>query len=265
MSGPASPPAIQVTGVSKIYATRSGPVQAIAQASFSVRSGEFVSIIGPSGCGKSTLMLMVAGLEAPTQGHVSVAGRPVTGPQTRVGLMFQDATLLPWKTILDNVLFPITMSGGDVGAARPRAESLLAMAGLAEFRHKRPRELSGGMRQRAALCRALVTDPDLLLMDEPFSALDAITRDEMALALGGIVAREKKTTLFITHAIREAVFLSDRVLVMGRRPSDIVDEVAIPFPRPRDPAIEADPAFNALCLRLKQAIAASSRPVSAAA
>ena len=263
MSGPA---VIQVSGVSKVYETRSGPVKAIAEASFSVRAGEFVSILGPSGCGKSTLMLMVAGLEPASSGHVAVGGRPVTGPQTRVGLMFQDATLLPWKTIGENVLFPITMSGRDGREAVPRMEALLAMAGLSEFRDKRPRELSGGMRQRAALCRALVTDPDLLLMDEPFSALDAITRDEMALALGGIVAREKKTALFITHAIREAVFLSDRVLVMSARPSTIVDDVEVPFARPRDPAIEVDPAFNALCLRLKSAIAAATpRDLPAAA
>ncbi|WP_298967893.1 ABC transporter ATP-binding protein [uncultured Methylobacterium sp.] len=262
---PRAEPAIRVAGVAKTYPSRSGPVEAVAGVSFTVAEGEFVSILGPSGCGKSTLMLMVAGLETPSRGSLALAGRPVEGPQTRVGLMFQDATLLPWKSVRDNVLFPLRMSGRPMAGATERADALLAMAGLSGFADKRPRELSGGMRQRVALCRALVADPAILLMDEPFSALDAITRDEMVLALGEIVARERKTTLFITHAIREAVFLSDRILVMGRRPATVVAEVAVPFPRPRDPAIEADPAFNALCLELKDAIHRAMRGPAAAA
>ena len=245
---------IRVEDVAKTYATRSGPVEAVAGVSFAVQPGEFVSILGPSGCGKSTLLLMAAGLEAPSRGLIELAGRTVAGPQTNVGLMFQDPTLLPWKSIRENVLFPVRMGGLSGPDYESRADALLEMAGLAEFRAKRPRELSGGMRQRAALCRALVTDPAILLMDEPFAALDAITREDMALALGRIVERERKTTLFITHAIREAVFLSDRVLVMGRRPSVLLEEVAVPFRRPRDPGIEAEPLFNEIALHLKATI-----------
>lgn len=169
-------------------------------------------------------------------------------------MMFQDPTLLPWRSVLDNVLFPIDMRGAVSSESRTRAESLLRMVDLWAFRDKRPRELSGGMRQRVALARALVNDPRILLMDEPFSALDAITRDEMGYALARIWDTTRKTAIFITHSIREAIFLSDRVLVMGRRPSTIIEDVRIPFERPRDPSIEADPRFNELYLHLKASI-----------
>ncbi|MCR0980728.1 ABC transporter ATP-binding protein [Roseomonas populi] len=252
----ARPPAsaIAASGVRKVYSTASGPVEAVAEASFEIAQGEFVSILGPSGCGKSTLMLMVAGLEATTAGAITVDGMPVTGPQIEAGMMFQDPTLLPWRSVLDNVLFPVFMSRTVTPEDRARAEQLLRMVDLWPFRDKRPRELSGGMRQRVALARALIQDPGILLMDEPFSALDAITRDEMGLSLARIWDSSRKTAIFITHSIREAIFLSDRILVMGRRPSTIIEDVRVPFPRPRRPEVEADPAFNALYLHLKASI-----------
>lgn len=246
--------AIAATAVRKIYQTPSGPVEAVAEASFAIEKGQFVSVLGPSGCGKSTLMLMLAGLESVTAGSILIDGIAVDGPQTSAGMMFQDPTLLPWRSVLDNVLFPISMSGAVGPQHRATALRLLKMVSLWEFRDKRPRELSGGMRQRVALARALIGDPQVLLMDEPFSALDAITRDDMGLALSRIWDSTRKTAIFITHSIREAIFLSDRILVMGRRPSTIIEDVRVPFERPRDPSIEADPAFNELYLRLKASI-----------
>lgn len=246
--------AITASRVRKIYETPSGAVEAVAAADFEIARGDFVAILGPSGCGKSTLMLMIAGLEPATSGTITLDGMPVSGPQIDAGMMFQDPTLLPWRSVLDNVLFPIDMRGAVASENRVRAESLLRMVDLWAFRDKRPRELSGGMRQRVALARALVNDPRILLMDEPFSALDAITRDEMGLALSRIWDTTRKTAIFITHSIREAIFLSDRILVMGRRPSTIIEDVEVPFRRPRDPSIEADPRFNELYLHLKASI-----------
>ena len=253
--------AITASRVRKIYDTPSGAVEAVAAADFEIARGDFVTILGPSGCGKSTLMLMIAGLEPATSGTITLDGLPVSGPQIDTGMMFQDPTLLPWRSVLDNVLFPIDMRGAVSPENRQRAESLLRMVDLWAFRDKRPRELSGGMRQRVALARALVNDPRILLMDEPFSALDAITRDEMGLALARIWDTTRKTAIFITHSIREAIFLSDRILVMGRRPSTIIEDVKVPFERPRDPSIEADPRFNELYLHLKASIHRSTSAV----
>lgn len=253
--------AITASHVRKIYETPSGAVEAVAEADFEIARGDFVAILGPSGCGKSTLMLMIAGLEAATSGTITLDGLPVSGPQIDAGMMFQDPTLLPWRSVLENVLFPIDMRGAVSPENRARAESLLRMVDLWAFRDKRPRELSGGMRQRVALARALVNDPRILLMDEPFSALDAITRDEMGYALARIWDKARKTAIFITHSIREAIFLSDRVIVMGKRPSTIIEDVRIPFERPRDPSIEADPRFNELYLHLKSSILRSASSV----
>jgi len=246
--------AITAHRLRKVYDTPSGAVEAVAEANFDIARGDFVSILGPSGCGKSTLMLMIAGLEPATSGDATLDGLPVSGPQTEAGMMFQDPTLLPWRSVLDNVLFPIDMCSGVSPDDKVRAETLLRMVDLWNFRDKRPRELSGGMRQRVALARALIKDPRILLMDEPFSALDAITRDEMGLALARIWDKSPKTAIFITHSIREAIFLSDRILVMGRRPSRIVEDLRVPFPRPRDPSVEAKPEFNELYLHLKDKI-----------
>jgi NitT/TauT family transport system ATP-binding protein len=248
-------PYIHVDRVSKTYGDQGLSVEAVSSVSFTVEAGRFVSILGPSGCGKSTLLMMLAGLEPTTGGVIQIDGQPVTGPRTDVGMIFQDATLLPWLTVLQNVLFPIRILKRDVGAYRERALQLLDMVGLADFAGHKPSQLSGGMRQRAAICRAFIHDPHLLLMDEPFSALDAITRDEMNVALHDIWQRYHKTGIFITHSIREAVFLSDRVLVMTRRPSTVVCDIAIPFARPRDPNIGETPEFNRICRLLRESIA----------
>lgn len=247
---------ISVRGLRKTFATSSGVVEAVAGVSFDIAEGEFVSILGPSGCGKSTLLMMLAGLEAPSAGHIEIGGTRVTGPRREVGLVFQDATLLPWLSARENTLFPTRMMRLDPAGFAARADALLAMVGLRGFEAKRPRELSGGMRQRVALCRALIHDPPLLLMDEPFSALDAITRDGMAEVLLDLWERDhapgvRRTGVFITHAIREAVLLSDRVLVMTRRPAVVVADVRVPFDRPRTPALQDTPAFNAICAELR--------------
>ena len=253
--------AITADRLRKVYETPSGDVEAVAEASFEIARGDFVSILGPSGCGKSSLMLMLAGLESATSGVATLDGLTVTGPQTEAGMMFQDPTLLPWRSVLENVLFPVDMCRSIASEDRVRAETLLRMVDLWNFREKRPRELSGGMRQRVALARALINDPRILLMDEPFSALDAITRDEMGLALTRIWDTMPKTAIFITHSIREAIFLSDRILVMGRRPSRIIEDLRIPFERPRDPSVEARKEFNDLYLHLKDTIHRTTSPL----
>jgi NitT/TauT family transport system ATP-binding protein len=222
-------------------------VEAVAPTSFAVKSGEFVSLLGPSGCGKSTLVMMVAGLDRPSEGRITVAGRTMTAPRAETGIMFQDPTLLPWKSALENVLFPFRAMNKPTGPHVARAKELLDAVGLAGFHDHKPRQLSGGMRQRVAICRALVYEPDLLLMDEPFSALDAITRDEMNLVLMKMWEEHHRTAIFVTHSIREAVYLSDRVLVMSQRPGRIVADVRIPFARPRCLEIEETAEFNDIC------------------
>ena len=245
---------VRVDAVEKTYAGRQGPIRAVASASLQVGRGEFVSLLGPSGCGKSTLLMMIAGLEKPTGGSIQLGGSPVTGPRRDIGIIFQDATLLPWKSALENVLFPVRILKLPLAKYRERAHELLAMVGLKGFENKKPSELSGGMRQRVAICRALIHDPAILLMDEPFSALGAITRDQMNAALAEIMEKTGKTVVFVTHSIREAAFLSDRVVVMGGRPSKIILDLAMPFPRPRRFEIEDSAEFNAICRRLRLTI-----------
>ncbi|HKH65909.1 MAG TPA: ABC transporter ATP-binding protein, partial [Reyranella sp.] len=211
----------QLIGLDRVgmtYEAASGPVEALADISLSVGAGEFVSLVGPSGCGKSTLLRIVAGLRPATLGTVTVAGRAVREPIPDIGMVFQAPILLKWRSILQNVLLPAELAGKDAGSLRGRAEQLLDMAGLSGFGEKLPRELSGGMQQRAALCRALLLDPPLLLMDEPFGALDALTREQMRIDLEELWMQTGKTVLFITHSIDEAVLLADRVIVMSPRP-----------------------------------------------
>ncbi len=234
-----------------------GDLEAIRHLSFDVGDGEFLSVLGPSGCGKSTLLMMVAGLIDPTAGEIRIQGAKVTGPRREIGVVFQSPVLLPWRTVLQNVLFPIELLKLPRPHYRRRAMELLRMAKIDEFAGVLPRQLSGGMRQRVAICRALVHDPNILLMDEPFSALDAITRDEMAVELQRIWQANRKTVIFVTHSIREAAFLSDRVLVMGRRPATIIDELTIELPRPRPIAVTEDETFNRLVRHLRKAIEAS--------
>jgi NitT/TauT family transport system ATP-binding protein len=247
---------VVVDRVSKIYnAGMRQQVEAVAPSSFTIEAGEFVALLGPSGCGKSTLLMMLAGLDAPSQGTIGVAGRALTQPRAETGIMFQDPTLLPWKSALDNVLFPFLAARRAAAPSDPatlaRAASLLDQVGLGGFHHHKPRQLSGGMRQRVAICRALVYEPDLLLMDEPFSALDAITRDEMNLVLMKMWQEHHRTALFVTHSIREAVYLADRVLVMSRRPGRIIEDIRIPFARPRGLEIGETVEFNKICGHLR--------------
>ena len=245
---------IAATNVAKTYATRTGPVHAVANASFEASEGQFISLLGPSGCGKSTLLMMLAGLESPSAGTLTLSGEPVVGPRRDTGIIFQDATLLPWKTVMENVLFPLQILKLNAHTYRDRAVELIKRVALSGFESKKPHELSGGMRQRVAICRALVHDPKVLLMDEPFSALDAITRDQMNVVLAEMLERYRKTVVFVTHSIREAVYLSDRVLVMGGRPSSIILDLPIPFERPRRFDIEETPAFISLCRTLRLTI-----------
>ena len=254
---PPSRPLVSVNAVQKTYFTRQSSVQAVASASVDVARGEFVSLLGPSGCGKSTLLMMIAGLEQPTAGSISLADAPVDRPRRDIGIIFQDATLLPWKSTLENVLFPIRILKLPLARYRDRAHELLKMVGLTGFEHKKPAELSGGMRQRVAICRALIHDPEILLMDEPFSALDAITRDQMNVALSEILETYRKTVIFVTHSIREAAFLSDRVVVMGGRPSTIILDLKMPFGRPRRFEIEETQEFTQICRQLRLTIEAA--------
>jgi NitT/TauT family transport system ATP-binding protein len=249
------------------YEARSGPVEALRDISFGVRRGELVALVGPSGCGKSTLLRIVAGLRLPTRGSVTVEGRAVTRPLAEVGMVFQAPVLLRWRTVLDNVLLPAELAGLDPRRFRDRARDLLRLVGLADFEAKRPQELSGGMQQRASLCRALLLDPALLLMDEPFGALDAMTRDEMNLELlrvwgeasdGG--TRDSKTILFVTHSIPEAVFLADRVVVMSPRPGRVARICPVALPRPRTVEARASAEFGRLSLEIYGALTAPARP-----
>jgi NitT/TauT family transport system ATP-binding protein len=244
---------VRIAAVKKAF----GEVEAIRQLSFDVADGEFLSLLGPSGCGKSTLLMMLAGLIDPTAGEIRIKDAKVAGPRREVGVVFQSPVLLPWRTVLQNVLFPIELLKLPRRQYEPRAMDLLRMAKIDEFSGLLPRQLSGGMRQRVAICRALVHDPSILLMDEPFSALDAITRDEMAVELQRIWQANRKTVIFVTHSIREAAFLSDRVLVMARRPATIIDELPIDLPRPRAIAVTEDEAFNRMVRHLRNAIEAS--------
>ena len=231
--GPTSEPLIEIAGLSKTFVTEDGPFDALSDINLSVARGEFLAVVGPSGCGKSTLMRCIAGLEPPTEGSVNVEGRPVREPPRQMGVVFQRDILLDWRTVIDNVTLVAEFRRRDMRELRPRADQLLARFGLEQFRNRHPWELSGGMRQRVAICRALLDDPELLLMDEPFGALDALTRDDLNLELARLWQETKKTIVFITHNIAEAVFLSDRVFVMTARPGHLAKVIPIAFPRPR--------------------------------
>lgn len=234
---------IEVQQVSKTYATRSGSVEAIRSASFEVRNGEFVAILGPSGCGKSTLMLIIAGLLEASAGKVWVAGQQVTRPQTDVGIVFQRPVLLDWRKALGNVLAQVELRRLNPKDYEARARHLLHSVGLEGFENKYPFELSGGMQQRVSICRALVHNPPLLMMDEPFGALDALTREQMRIDVERLIIEEQKTVLFVTHSIPEAVQLADRVIVMGPRPSTIERIIEIDLPRPRHRAVQESAHF----------------------
>ena len=224
---------IEARSVSKTYQTKDGPVESLRPLDFAIEQGEFVSVVGPSGCGKSTLLKMVAGLLPISGGELALAGKPIKGPQKDVGIVFQSAVLLPWRSVEDNILLQAEMRHLPKAASQARARELMEMAGLKGFEGKYPWQLSGGMQQRASICRALLHDPSVLLMDEPFGALDAMTREKMNLELQRIWMASKKTVMLITHSIPEAIFLSDRVIVMSERPGSIAAVYDIDLPRPR--------------------------------
>lgn len=235
--------AIAANGVSMTFARRGRKIDALSGVNLNIAPGTFCSVLGPSGCGKSTLLMLAAGLYRPTSGQILIDGRPLDGCYTNAGIVFQSDVLLPWLSILDNVLLPAKVKRLPADRARTRALELLARVGLSGFESNFPSELSGGMRQRASLCRALLHEPSILLMDEPFGALDALTRERMQADLAQLWAKDLKTALFITHDIEEAVLLSDEVIVMSQRPGRILRRFAVPFARPRSSTLRRDAGF----------------------
>jgi NitT/TauT family transport system ATP-binding protein len=242
---------IAVNKLRKEYETSRGIVLALDQIDFSVDEGEFVAIVGPSGCGKSTLLKILAGLLPTTSGEVRLRDVAITGPRRDIGFVFQSPVLFPWRTVLDNVLLPVDVQRLGRDGNRARALDLLALVGLSGFEHRYPRELSGGMQQRVAITRSLIHNPAMLLMDEPFGALDAMTRETMNLELQRIWLERRETVLFVTHSISEAVFLADRVFVMTPRPGRLLDRIAIGIPRPRTLDVLATPEFGGIVKRIR--------------
>ena len=243
---------VSVEGVEKTYRAPGRALRALDPTTFALAAAEFVSIVGPSGCGKSTLLMLIAGLIPATAGEIVIHGERVRRPYTDVGVVFQQDALLAWRSVLDNVLLQIDVRRLDRRRYTPIARALLARVGLAGFERYYPAELSGGMRQRVALCRALVHDPPLLLMDEPFGALDALTRDQMVLDLQRLWLEERKTVLFITHSIWEAIFLADRVVVMSPRPGRIAAVLDIDLPRPRRLGMRESPEFGRYAAEVRE-------------
>lgn len=252
---PVPPDALRLDAVSKSFRLDDGSsVTALDGIDLAVREGEFLAVLGPSGCGKSTVLRLIAGLEEASSGKVQIEGRAPAdlAAAHRLGVAFQDHALLPWLSVAQNVALPYKVAGQPVD--RARVAELLALVGLDKFRDARPSQLSGGMRQRASIARALILDPDVLLLDEPFGALDAVTRRHMNVELQRIWSARTLTTLLVTHSVDEALFLADRIIVMTGRPGRILREVQVPFPRPRDPAVLRTPEFHALVDELTLAL-----------
>ncbi len=251
-------PALRAEGLSHTYRdSPTNPTPALAGVSFSVAPGEFLAVVGPSGCGKTSLLRILGGLLQPDEGTVWLGGKPLTAPCREIGFVFQRANLMPWRTVLNNVLLPLQVQGIARGEAEARARSLISLVGLEGFERSYPRQLSGGMQQRVALARALVHDPEILLLDEPFGALDALTRERMGLELLRIRRVRRQTVVMVTHSISEAVFLADRVLVMSPRPGRLRAEIKVTLPRPRTVEMMASEAFGALTQQVRREIDAN--------
>jgi NitT/TauT family transport system ATP-binding protein len=251
------PPLIAVDNASRVFTSGAKIVTALERISFEIRAGEFVSIVGPSGCGKSTLLKILSGLLPASSGKILISGRSVDQPLENVGMVFQAPVLLKWRPVLGNILLPVEFAKRNVASHMERARSLINLVGLEGFEEMYPHQLSGGMQQRVSLCRALVTDPQLLLMDEPFGALDAMTRDELDLELLRLWEEKKKTVLFVTHSIQEAVFLSDRVFVMSARPGRLVEVLSIDLTRPRTLEMMSSVHFGEYTLRIRSLLASA--------
>jgi NitT/TauT family transport system ATP-binding protein len=249
-------PVIELADVQQVFTSSDGtPVRALEGVSLSIGRHEFVSVIGPSGCGKSTILRLAAGLLRASSGRVEIFGMPVVEPRDEIGMVFQKPTLLPWLSVRDNVTFPMKHKYGRVDAKDLlRALELLELVGLQDFLDKRPDELSGGMQQRVAIARSLLHDPDILLMDEPFSALDALTRDEMSFELLRIWRERPKTVVFVTHSIPEALLLSDRIVVMSARPSLVREIIAVPLARPRTFETLSNPVLHKLANEIREKV-----------
>ncbi len=252
LSRTAATSAIQLAGLTIDYLGRQGRLRAVEDVSIDIGPGEFVAVLGPSGCGKSTILRALAGLIPATAGSIRIVDQPVTGPRRDVGVVFQDATLLPWMTAIQNLRLPGRIMKLDAAWCEDRARALLRLVGLENFADYYPAQLSGGMRQRVGIARGLLHDPAVLLMDEPFGALDAMTREQMNMELQRIWSATGKTILFITHSILEAVFLADRVVVLSARPGRVVDIVTSGMPRPRRSQDMAAPGFVSVCERLRR-------------
>jgi NitT/TauT family transport system ATP-binding protein len=254
---------ICIAGLSKRFASRSGEVvTALSDVKLDIGDNEFISVVGPSGCGKTTLLRILAGLERASSGSVHSGGELVTGPRPDAGVVFQQAVLLPWNNVLSNIMLPAQLKGDASAATVARAERLLDFMGLKDFARKYPFELSGGMQQRVSICRALMRDPKVLLMDEPFGALDAMTRESMNMELMRLWSEERKTVIFITHSIPEAVLLGDRVVVMSPRPGRISEIVPIDIDRPRSLKTMGTPRFGELCDHIRGIFGAEGKMVS---
>ncbi|WP_199671985.1 ABC transporter ATP-binding protein [Pseudooceanicola sediminis] len=241
---PPRPAHISMSGVTKVFNGRKGKVEALRSVDLDIRRGEFVSVLGPSGCGKSTLLMLLSGLLSRTEGNISVGGKDITKPNSDLGIVFQQDVLLDWRSALDNILIQAELRKSPMEEAKAKARNLLRMVSLQDFEDAYPHELSGGMRQRVSICRALLHEPDLMLMDEPFGALDAMTRDQLQIDLLRLCSERDMTVFFITHSISEAIFLSDRVVVMTPRPGRIERIIDIDLPRPRRLAMREDPKFT---------------------
>ncbi|MBZ0162274.1 MAG: ABC transporter ATP-binding protein [Notoacmeibacter sp.] len=249
-------PVIEIKGVSKTYKTQDGEVPSLRPLDFDINEGEFLVVVGPSGCGKSTLLKLIAGLLPPSAGEIRVENRVVTSPHRDVGIVFQSALLLPWRRVLENVMMPVEVKGLPIEEYRRRALDLIKMVGLDGFERKYPWQLSGGMQQRAAICRALVHDPKIVLMDEPFGALDEIVRDHLNEQLLELWARTDKTICFVTHSIPEAVYLSTKIVVMSPRPGRVTDVIESTLPKERPLDIRETEEFLAIAHRVREGLRA---------